>query len=263
MSERQPTSSSPELLTAAAENGANPWKADPYIGIFENSALDAGLQLLECGAVSKLRAPDGAASDALRFNGLLHSDRSGDRSAVDRMMGLVYQELRCLAASYLRRQASGHTLQPTALVHEAYLRLVYRASLDWKDRVHFFSLAATLMRQILVDHARSKGAVKRGGGRVKVEFKDTLNYSDEKAADLVALDDALQRLAAFDERKARTIELRYFGGLSIEDTAETLGVSVATVGRETRYAEAWLQRELARRLSQPAYDTSCALKSLV
>jgi RNA polymerase sigma factor (TIGR02999 family) len=146
----------------------------------------------------------------------------------------------------LRNQAPGNTLQPTALVHEAYLRLVDGSASDWQDRAHFFNVAATIMRQILVDHARSKVAAKRGGGRAKVEFQETLNYSDEKAADLVALDDALKGLAAFDERKARTIELRYFGGLSTEETAETLGISVATVGRETRYAEAWLRRELQR-----------------
>jgi RNA polymerase sigma factor (TIGR02999 family) len=162
------------------------------------------------------------------------------------MMPLVYRELRRLAGSYLRNQAPGHTLQPTALVHEAYLRLVDGSASDWQDRAHFFNVAATIMRQILVDHARSEVAAKRGGGRAKVEFQETLNYSDEKAADLVALDDALKGLAAFDERKARTIELRYFGGLSTEETAETLGISVATVGRETRYAEAWLRRELQR-----------------
>jgi RNA polymerase sigma factor (TIGR02999 family) len=162
------------------------------------------------------------------------------------MMPLVYRELRRLAGSYLRNQAPGNTLQPTALVHEAYLRLVDGSASDWQDRAHFFNVAATIMRQILVDHARSKVAAKRGGGRAKVEFQETLNYSDEKAADLVALDDALKGLAAFDERKARTIELRYFGGLSTEETAETLGISVATVGRETRYAEAWLRRELQR-----------------
>jgi RNA polymerase sigma factor (TIGR02999 family) len=161
-------------------------------------------------------------------------------------MTLVYRELKRVAAGYLRGQP-GHTLQPTALVHEAYMRLVERSSSDRKDRVHFFNLAATIMRQILVDHARTKVAAKRGGGLVRVDFKDTLNYSDDKAADLVALEDALQGLAAFDERKARTIELRYFGGLSVEETAEALGVSIATIGRETRYAEAWLRRELTNR----------------
>ena len=186
------------------------------------------------------------AADATSLTELLRRGRCGDHSATDQVMTLVYQELKRVAAGYLRGQP-GHTLQPTALVHEAYLRLVDRANSNWNDRVHFFNLAATVMRQILVDHARAKVAAKRGGGRSRVDFKDTLNYSDEKAADLVALDAALQGLAAFDERKARTIELRYFGGLSVEETAETLGVSTATIGRETRYAEAWLRRELSGR----------------
>jgi RNA polymerase sigma factor (TIGR02999 family) len=183
------------------------------------------------------------APDAPNLTELLRRGRQGDQAATDLLMPLVYQELRRLAASYLRGQ-SQNTLQPTSLVHEAYLRMVDRSA-DWQDRSHFFNLAATIMRQILVDHARSKIAAKRGGGRVRVDFRDTLNYSDDKAADLVALDDALLGLAAFDERKARIIELRYFGGLSVEEIAETLGVSIATIGRETRYAEAWLRRELS------------------
>jgi RNA polymerase sigma factor (TIGR02999 family) len=182
--------------------------------------------------------------DSPTLTQLLQRGREGDKAAIDQITPAVYQELRRLAASYLRNQTPGHTLQPTALVHEAYLRLVDRTAANWKDRAHFFNIAATIMRQILVDHARSKVAAKRGGRRVRVEFKETLNYSDERAADLVALDDALQGLAAYDERKARAIELRYFGGLSVEEVAETLGVSVATIGRETRYAEAWLRREL-------------------
>src|SRR5262245_9000225 len=159
-------------------------------------------------------------------------------------MPLVYQQLRRLAGKFLRNQARGHTLQPTALVHEAYLRLIQRANPDWQDRAHFFRVAATVMRQILVDHARAKVAAKRGGGQIKLEFKESLNYSDKMASQVVALDVALQALAQFDERKARVIELRYFGGLSIEETAEALSISIATVGREIRYAEAWLRRNL-------------------
>ena len=186
------------------------------------------------------------APDTPTLTQLLRRGREGDRTAIDQVMPLVYHELRRLAASYLRNQATGHTLQPTALVHEAYLRLVDRSLSDWKDRAHFFNLAATIMRQILVDHARAKVAAKRGGRQVRVAFSETLNYSDEKAGDLVALDDALKELAAFDERKARTIELRYFGGLNVDESAETLGVSSVTIGRETRYAEAWLRRKLLR-----------------
>ena len=175
---------------------------------------------------------------------LLVQSRNGDRTAIDRIMPLVYKELRRLAAYYLAGQQPGHTLQPTALVHEAYLRLAGRSVPDLRNRVHFFSVAARIMRQVLVDHARTKFAAKRRGAQPIAEFRETLEYSDEKAPDLVALDDALKTLAAFDERKVRILELRFFGGLSVEETAEALGISAATVGRETRYAKAWLSREL-------------------
>jgi RNA polymerase sigma factor (TIGR02999 family) len=180
------------------------------------------------------------------FTHLLRQSRVGDRAAIDEMAALVYKELRRLAGAFFRDKAAGHTLQPTALVHEAYLRLADRSQPDFEDRTHFFNLAAKIMRQILVDHARAKRALKRGGADAKIEFDDSLNYSDEKASDLVALDDALSALAAFDERKARTLELRHFGGLSVEETAAALGVSVTTVGRDTRYAEAFIRRELKR-----------------
>ena len=186
------------------------------------------------------------ATETTTLTQLLRQSRAGDRTALDQVMPLVYNELRRLATNYLQKQPPGHTLQPTALVHEAYLRLVSRSQPNWQDRAHFFSVAVTIMRQILVDHARAKCAAKRGGTDVCVEFKDALDYSGEKAADLVALDDALKQLAAFDERKARALELRYFGGLSMEELTEVLGISVATVRREMRYAEAWLRRELQR-----------------
>jgi RNA polymerase sigma factor (TIGR02999 family) len=175
---------------------------------------------------------------------LLRQSRAGDRAALDQLLPLVYDELRRLAGAFLRMQTPGHSLQATALVHEAYLRLAGQSEPDWQDRAHFLSLTATIMRQILVDHARTKCAVKRGGGRARVDFQKLLEYSDEKASDLVELDDALKALAAFDERKARTLELRYFGGLTVQETAEVMGISVPTVGREMRYAEAWLRREL-------------------
>src|SRR5262249_51540466 len=146
----------------------------------------------------------------------------------------------------LRSQGPGHTLQPTELVHAAYLRLVSRSQPDWKDRAHFFAVASTMMRQILVDHARSKGALKRFSSCAKLEFDDTLKYSDEKASDLIAVDDGLKDLANEDERKARVLELRYFGGLTTEEIAEVLSTSVATVGRDIRVAEAWLRRYLSR-----------------
>ena len=172
--------------------------------------------------------------------------RDGNPTALDRVVPLVYDELRRVARQYLHDQKPGHSLQPTALVHEAYVRLVERSQPDWQDRVHFFKVAATMMRQILVDHARTKLAEKRGGHQVRVEFNDAPDYSDERAADLLALEDGLQALAAFDERKARVLELRYFAGLNVEEAAEALGLSVATIGRETRYAEAWLRRELRK-----------------
>jgi RNA polymerase sigma-70 factor (ECF subfamily) len=159
-------------------------------------------------------------------------------------MPRVYRELRRLAAGYLRNQPHGHTLQPTGLVHEAYIRLVERSQSDWQDTTHFFQTAAVIMRRILVDHARTRIAGKRGGGQVRVDLDAALNHAGNRNETLVALDDVLTDLAAFDERKARVIELRYFGGLSVEETALALGISVATVGREVRYAEAWLRREL-------------------
>jgi RNA polymerase sigma factor (TIGR02999 family) len=182
---------------------------------------------------------------------LLRQSRAGDRAAVDQLVPLVYDELRRLAGAFLRIQPPGHSLQATALVHEVYLRFTDRSESDWRDRAHFLSLAATIMRQILVDHARTKCAAKRGGGRARMEFQESVDYSDEKASDLVDLDDALRALAVFDNRKARTLELRYFGGLSLEETAEVMGISVATVGRETRYAEAWLRRELQQWQPRP------------
>ena len=184
------------------------------------------------------------APETANLTKLLRQAARGDQAAVDRAIPLIYQELRRLAASYLRNQPYNNSLQPTAIVHEAYLRLVDRSQANWQDQAHFFHLAATIMRQVLVDHARTKLAAKRGGNHVRVEFDDSLQYSDSKSSGLVALDDALQALAAFDERKAKTLELRYFGGLNVEETAEVLGTSVATVGRDTRYAEAWLRRKL-------------------
>jgi RNA polymerase sigma factor (TIGR02999 family) len=177
---------------------------------------------------------------------LLRESRAGDRTAFDRVLSVVYNELRRQAGQYLKMQRPGHTLQPTALVHEAYLRLVSGSQPDWQDRAHFFGVAATVMRHILVDHARAQSAQKRGGGRERVEVNDALVYSGDKAGDLLAIHDALTRLADFDERKARVLELRYFGGLSMEEITRVLCTSAATVRRDLRYAEAWLRRELQR-----------------
>jgi RNA polymerase sigma-70 factor, ECF subfamily len=169
----------------------------------------------------------------------------GEKSALDEIMPVVYDELRRLAGGYLRNEKVGHTLQPTALIHEAYLRLVDQGVPHWESRAHFFGVASRLMRQILVDHARGRVAAKRGGGAVKVSLDDAPPISSEDdAAGLLALDDALRKLAEFDERKCRVVEMRSFGGMSVEEVALALGVSEPTVKRETRLAQMWIRKEL-------------------
>ena len=170
---------------------------------------------------------------------------SGNKEALDLLTPLVYQELRKIAAGYLSHERDAATLQPTALVHEAYVRLVSQDMPDWESRSHFFGVAAHLMRQILVDHARKHQRQKRGAGMAKVPLEDALSFAAEKSSGIVALDDALTELAKIDERKSKVIELRFFGGMSVEETAQALGISVATVGREQRMAEAWLHKEMS------------------
>jgi RNA polymerase sigma factor (TIGR02999 family) len=170
----------------------------------------------------------------------------GDANAPDRLMPLVYEELRRLARNYLQRERSDHTLQATGLVHEAYLRLVDHSSMTWQNRAHFFAVAAQVMRRILVDHARSHRAEKRGGAREKIEFDEACAPTDEKAVDLIALDDALQDLVTFDPRQSRIVEMRFFGGLTNEEIGEVLGVSARTIKREWRLAKAWLRREIMK-----------------
>jgi RNA polymerase sigma factor (TIGR02999 family) len=164
---------------------------------------------------------------------------------IDDLLPHVYQELRRIASGYLRSQRPDHTLQPTALLNEAYIRLAASGDPQWNNRTHFFATAAAIMRNILVDHARAKQAEKRGGGATMISLDSAPEAAAGKPADLIALDDALRALAVEDERKARVLELRYFAGLSVEETAEALGMSVATVGREARFATAWLRRELS------------------
>lgn len=176
---------------------------------------------------------------------LLHDWTNGDQAALDQLMPLLYNELRRLADSYLRREAPGQTLQPTALVHETYIRLVSQHLPDWRNRSHFFGVAAQLMRQILVDRARAYQAAKRSGGR-RISLEDCVSFTPERSADLVALDYALNNLAAIDPRKCKLIELRFFGGLNINEAAQALAISVATVGRELRVARAWLYREMRK-----------------
>lgn len=165
---------------------------------------------------------------------------NGNRTAVDDLLPLIYGELRSLAANYLRRERPAHTLQPTALVHEAYLRLVDQTQVNWQNRAHFFGLAAQMMRRILVDHARAHKAGKRGSGEEKVSLDENIDKAIERSAELISLDDALMELAEVDDLKSRIIELRYFGGLTVEETAEVLGVTPVTINRHWRMAKAWL-----------------------
>jgi RNA polymerase sigma-70 factor, ECF subfamily len=170
----------------------------------------------------------------------------GDHAALDKLIPLIYDELRRLAAHYLHRERPNHTLQPTALVNEAYLRLVDQTRTKWRGRAHFFGAAAQVMRRILVDYARQHGAAKRGGGGQMVTLDEGVALAQEREVNLLALDEALTRLEALDPQKSRIVELRFFGGLSIEQTAEVLGVSTATVTRQWRTTKTWLHRELER-----------------
>jgi RNA polymerase sigma-70 factor, ECF subfamily len=174
---------------------------------------------------------------------LLRAWSDGDQNALDKLAPIVYEELRRLARYYLQRERPGHSLQATALVNEAYLRLVDYKRMQWGNRAHFFAVSAQLMRRILVDHARRHN-LKRGGGVQHVELEDIALVGGDRAENLVALDDALQSLARMDARKARVVELRFFGGLSVEETAEVLQVSPGTVMRDWTSARAWLYREM-------------------
>jgi RNA polymerase sigma-70 factor (ECF subfamily) len=183
-------------------------------------------------------------SDTHQVTALLAEWGKGNRQALEELTPVVYKELRQLAASYLRKERQGHTLQPTALVHEAYLRLVDQTSPSWQNRSHFFGVAARLMRQILVDHARRRKAGKRQGSRVKVSLDQALSIPHQRGRDLVVLDSGLNALEKVDARKCKAVELRYFGGLSMEEIAQVLDVSPITVRRDLRMAEAWLYKEM-------------------
>ena len=169
---------------------------------------------------------------------------NGNQAALDRLMRLVDRELHRLAHHYMRRENAGHTLQTTALVNEAYLKLIDQKHVRWKNRAHFFALSAQLMRRILVDHARGRKYEKRGGGAQQIAFDEALVVSPERGADLVALDEALSKLTSIDQRKGKVVELRFFGGLSVEETAEALEISAVTVMREWSMAKAWLYNSL-------------------
>jgi RNA polymerase sigma factor (TIGR02999 family) len=176
---------------------------------------------------------------------LLGQWRSGDSQALGQLLPLVYRELHRVAGNYLRRERSGHTLQSTALVHEAYLRLAGPEAPEWRNRAHFFGVAANLMRQILVEHARARHAAKRGGHAVKLSLEDAPDLPITIDLDVLALDDAMQRLAQMDPQQAQIVELRFFGGLSVEESAEVLGLSPATIKRDWSSARAWLYREMS------------------
>ena len=175
---------------------------------------------------------------------LLVAWSNGDKTALDRLMPLVYNELRRLARHYMNRERPGLTLQTTGLVNEAYLRLVDQNKMRWEDRAHFFGIAARLMREILIEHARSRHAAKRGGAQVRLSLSEVERIASKPDVNLIALHEALVRLEALDPRKSRIVELRYFGGLGIEETAEVIGVSAATVKRDWSMARAWLRCEI-------------------
>ena len=177
---------------------------------------------------------------------LLLAWSNGDQNAMEKLAPLVYAELHRLAHHYMAGERPGHTLQPTALVNEAYLRLIDSSHVRWQNRAHFFAISAQLMRRILVDFARSRGYAKRGGKARRISLDEAPPIADERSSDLVALDEAMSALGDFDARKSRVVELRYFGGLSVEETAEVLKVSQETVMRDWRLAKVWLQRELSR-----------------
>lgn len=186
---------------------------------------------------------------------LLLSWSRGDHAALEQLIPLVYPELRRLARRYMLRENSGHTLQTSALINEAYLRLVDLQSAEWQDRAHFFAVAAQIMRHILVDHARKYRYDKRGGGKRHVPLEEGAIVRQERAGELVALDDALNRLANIDPRKSQIVELRFFGGLTVEETAEVMKLAPITIMREWRGAKAWLWREISGKKMSRAVDT--------
>lgn len=176
---------------------------------------------------------------------LLVEGSKGNKAALDQLLPFVYDELRRQAARYLRRERAGHTLQTTALIHEAYIRLIDQKKVQWQNRAQFFGIAAQLMRRILVDHARARKRSKRGGSNIQVSLEPAMAVTQDQELDLVALDEALERLAQIDPQQSKIVELRFFSGMSVEETAEVLGISPATVKRDWSVAKAWLHREIS------------------
>ena len=183
--------------------------------------------------------------DSGNVTNLLLDWSKGDQSALERLMPIIYEDLLRLARARLSRENRECTLQPTALVHESYLRLADETKLQWQNRAHFYAIAANTMRRVLIDYARKRNAEKRGGG-MRITLQTGMDFAQERAPDCLALDEALKKLAKVDERKSRAIELKYFGGMTTEEIGSVLGIAVATVGRELRLGQAWLRREMSR-----------------
>jgi RNA polymerase sigma-70 factor, ECF subfamily len=192
-----------------------------------------------------------AGDASIEVTQLLRAWAKGDEAALDQLTPLIYSELRRRAHNYMKNERPGHTLQTTALANEAWLRLVDGAAADWKDRAHFFAIAANMMRRILIDGARARGRTKRGGSNQRVDLDEIPDISSRRDPELIAVDDALTELAGLDPRKAKVIELRFFGGLSIEETANVLKVHEQTVLRDLRLARTWLLRQMSRAKSEP------------
>jgi len=205
-----------------------------------------------CGSAHRCRRIWLIADKRHNITELLVAWRNGDEAALAQLMPEVHGELHRIARRCMRGERAGHTLQATALVNEAYVRLVDTRQVRWQDRTHFLAMSARLMRRVLVDHARARLYQKRGGGALKVTLTDGLAGSDEQPQDVIALHDALDALAKFDERKSRVVELRFFGGLTVEETAHVLGVSPDTIMRDWKLAKAWLLREIEGRGTAPA-----------
>ena len=201
-------------------------------------------QPVQLGTYANLKMDSPPAHDVTQ---LLIAWSDGDQAARDQLMAVVYEELHRVARRYMRRESPGHTLQTSALVNEAFLRLVDQRHVQWQNRAHFFGIAAEMMRRILVDYARSRKYAKRGGGARALSLDEGLIVSDERNAEVIAVHEALEEMAKFDARKAKVVEFRFFGGLSIDETAEVLGVSTATVRSDWTTAKAWLRREMSQR----------------
>jgi RNA polymerase sigma factor (TIGR02999 family) len=246
---------------AASEHEAEVPKARLYLAKLDLAELDSvprfAASKMEGDVREKVRMPDPVPANeevAQRpddVTKLLLAWRNGDRSALDRLTPIIYDDLLKLAKARLKSESHRLTLEPTALVHESYLRLADETSLKVENRAHFFAIAANVMRRVLIDYARKRSAEKRDAG-AQVTLKTNMDFADDRPQDLMLVDEALRKLAEFDERKSQAIELKFFGGMTTEEIGTVLGISVATVGRELRIGQAWLRREMSRREPSPS-----------